>query len=265
MASRVLTARNPIRPGTPPTAPHTSAPTTASEVFSATDSTTARAIPSASRACGSRPHRCGSRSRAASTSPASSARPMTRASRTSELPPTTAQVAAETRATVAAGERRTARSATAPRATTPPAAHDGVQGSAAPVVPPQQPLDGTGGPPERGDGMPSAGIAEQQVAQKAGGGAVRVEAIGTHRLSRPWGRAATWCCTSTAERAWRYVLTQGVHALVRRDRRREFLAPGGSYPGHSGGTAPDSHRLPLLLPYMARAVHHGPQEPSTCL
>ncbi|GLX48015.1 hypothetical protein Shyhy01_09650 [Streptomyces hygroscopicus subsp. hygroscopicus] len=41
-------------------------------------------------------------------------------------------------------------------------------------------------------------------------------------------------------------------------RRREFLAPGGFYPGDSGGTAPDSHRLPLLLPYMAWAVHHAP-------
>ena len=36
--------------GTPAAAPHTSAPTTASEVFSATDSTTARAMPSASSA-----------------------------------------------------------------------------------------------------------------------------------------------------------------------------------------------------------------------
>ena len=44
MASRVLTARKPTSPGTPPSAPHTRAPTTASEVFSATDSTTARAI-----------------------------------------------------------------------------------------------------------------------------------------------------------------------------------------------------------------------------
>ncbi len=102
-------------------APHTSAPTTASEVFSATDSTTARAIPSASRACGSRPHRCGSRSRAPSMSPASRARPMACASRASEVPPTTAQVAAPVSATDATAESRTARAAKAPSATAPPA------------------------------------------------------------------------------------------------------------------------------------------------
>ncbi|MCZ0989890.1 hypothetical protein O1M54_37440 [Streptomyces diastatochromogenes] len=37
--------------------------------------------------------------------------------------------------------------------------------------------------------MPTARIAEEQVADEAGGGAVRVAAIGTHRLSRPWGQA----------------------------------------------------------------------------
>jgi bacillopeptidase F (M6 metalloprotease family) len=37
--------------------------------------------------------------------------------------------------------------------------------------------------------MPPAGIAEQQVTEEAGGGAVREDAIGTHRFSRPSGRA----------------------------------------------------------------------------
>ncbi len=63
-------------------------------------------------------------------------------------------------------------------------AHGGVHGPAAPVVPPQHPLHGSRGPPERGDRMPVAGIAEEQVAQEAGGGAVREHAIGTHGFSR---------------------------------------------------------------------------------
>lgn len=44
--------------------------------------------------------------------------------------------------------------------------------------------------------------------------------------------------------------------------------PGTNYPGHSGGTAPDFHRLPLLPSYMAPAVHHAPGRavnlPLTC-
>jgi hypothetical protein len=87
------------------------------------------------------------------------------------------------------------------------------------VVAPQHLFHGTGGTAERGDRMPAAGIAEQVVAEEAGGGAVREDAIGTHRLSRSLGRALRWYGTSNGSRAWRYVLTQGVHALVRRDRR----------------------------------------------
>ncbi len=86
IASRVLTARKPTRPGTPATAPHSRAPTTASEVFSATDSTTARASCGASSACGSRPHRFGSSRRARSTSPAVSAAAIARASRPANCP-----------------------------------------------------------------------------------------------------------------------------------------------------------------------------------
>ncbi|GHC63587.1 hypothetical protein GCM10010349_34190 [Streptomyces flavofungini] len=106
--------------------------------------------------------------------------------------------------------------------------------------------------------MPPARIAEQQVTEESGGGAVREVAIGTHGLSPPTrgGRfrdatgPSTEQGTATGGRAWRYVLTQGFRALVRRDRRREFLAPGDRFgsPGDSGGTAPDSHRLPLLPP-----------------
>jgi hypothetical protein len=36
--------------------------------------------------------------------------------------------------------------------------------------------------------MPPARIAEQQVAEEAGGGAVREDAIGTHAVSRSGGR-----------------------------------------------------------------------------
>jgi hypothetical protein len=96
-----------------------------------------------------------------------------------------------------------------------------VQGAPPAVVPPQGPLDGHGGPPEHGDRMPPAGIAEQQVAEKAGGGAVREDAIGSHGVSpRSGGVEPSYSAErATGSRAWRYVLTQGVHALVRRDRR----------------------------------------------
>ena len=144
------------------------------------------------------------------------------------------------------GARRTRRSAaraSPAAAPTAPPAHTRVQRAPAAVVPPQHALDGARGPPERGDRMPAAGIAEQQVAEEAGGGAVREDAVGTHRVQ--------------ADRARRYVRTprgsrravQGrwssnggrarhggmsslrVRALVRRDRRREFLAPGSRAPG----------------------------------
>ncbi|GAB2775775.1 hypothetical protein GCM10027073_05690 [Streptomyces chlorus] len=59
-----------------------------------------------------------------------------------------------------------------------------MQRAPTPVVLPQNPFHGSRGPPESGDRMPSAGIAEKQVAEKAGGGAVRELAIGTHGFSR---------------------------------------------------------------------------------
>ena len=60
-------------PGAPKTAAQSAGATTASTVFSATDSTTARARPFASRPDGSRPTRAGSNVRARSRSPASRA------------------------------------------------------------------------------------------------------------------------------------------------------------------------------------------------
>ena len=69
-------------------------------------------------------------------------------------------------------------------------AHGGVQGAPRPVVVPQGPFHGGGGTAEHGDRVPAARIAEEQVTEEAGGGAVREDAIGTHRLSRPGGGSA---------------------------------------------------------------------------
>ncbi|GAA3960154.1 hypothetical protein GCM10022384_11030 [Streptomyces marokkonensis] len=59
-------------------------------------------------------------------------------------------------------------------------AHGGVQRAPAPVVTPQHPFHGTGGTAERGDRVSAAWIAEEEVTEKAGGGAVREDAFGTH-------------------------------------------------------------------------------------
>ncbi|GAB2884873.1 hypothetical protein GCM10027074_61780 [Streptomyces deserti] len=67
--------------------------------------------------------------------------------------------------------------------------------------------------------MPAARITEEQVTEETGGGAVREDALGTHGLSPRKGGAGLGRGDSNGRRAWRYVLTQGVHALVRRDRR----------------------------------------------
>ncbi|GAA4553148.1 hypothetical protein GCM10023175_48410 [Pseudonocardia xishanensis] len=63
-------------------------------MFSASDSTPARAIPAASSDSGSRAHRWGIRARAAARSSASSEDASPAPSRTSEVPPSTAHVAA---------------------------------------------------------------------------------------------------------------------------------------------------------------------------
>ncbi|GGV16943.1 hypothetical protein GCM10010260_65400 [Streptomyces filipinensis] len=79
--------------------------------------------------------------------------------------------------------------------------------------------------------MPAAGIAEEQVTEKPGGGAVRVGAIGTHRLSRPWVQERAWYVSSIGSRAWRYMSSLRVSApWFDVMRRREFLAPGGFFP-----------------------------------
>ncbi|CAM5405573.1 hypothetical protein STENM36S_05936 [Streptomyces tendae] len=225
MASSVLTARKPSSPGTPATAPHTRAPTTASEVFSATDSTTALAMPSASSACGSRPHRCGSRVRAASTSPASRARPIAAASRASEVPPTTAQVAAPVSATRAAGERRTACAAAAPRATAPPA-HTAVcrapqprwsRHSTCSTAPAARPNTATGCPrrgsprrrsPRRPAAAPYAktrparmGSAGHRVGEAPGTGCRAVAAAG-HRVVSSLRVSTPWFEESGGESSW---------------------------------------------------------------
>ena len=75
-------------------APHMSVPVTASEVFSASDSTVARAIPSASSASGSREHSHGTSSRAASISPAESRSAIRSPVRRRVVPPSDAHVVA---------------------------------------------------------------------------------------------------------------------------------------------------------------------------
>ena len=209
-------------PGTPPTAPHTRAPTTASEVFSATDSTTARAIPSASSACGSRPHRCGSRARAAvdvAAPPGPARWPGPRGpAKCRRPPPRWRRRSARRRRR---GDVRTARAATRGRARwrhrrTQRCAARPSRGGRATAPVPRQPA----ARPNAATGCPRRGSPSEQVAEKSGGGAVREDAIGTHRTQptavtdRRTGAGAR--CGS---RAWRCVLTQGVHALVRRDRR----------------------------------------------
>ncbi|GAA3106365.1 hypothetical protein GCM10017687_17660 [Streptomyces echinatus] len=79
------------------------------------------------------------------------------------------------------------------------------------MVAPQGAFHGSGRPAENGDRMPAAGIAEEQVTENAGGGTVRVCAIGTHRLSRPWAQERSWYW-SFGSRAWRSVSSLRVSA-----------------------------------------------------
>src|SRR5699024_1840389 len=87
MASSVLTARWANRPGTPATAPQRRGATTASAVFSATDSTTARDTSTVSNALVSRPTRDLSRRRAPGRSSCSNSTRTAAASRSRERPP----------------------------------------------------------------------------------------------------------------------------------------------------------------------------------
>src|ERR1700744_5047253 len=93
-------------PGRPATAPQTSGATVASLVFSATDSTTARAISLGPSCAGSRPQRPGSRDLAATRSPSSSAALILPAVERSERAPVTVQTAAAAAIPRASGGRR---------------------------------------------------------------------------------------------------------------------------------------------------------------
>src|SRR5436190_20063307 len=107
MASIVFSARYaPAAPGPAATAHHTGA-TTASTVFSASDSITAAANPDASRSLGSRPTRVGTNARARSRSDATSA------SRTPTAARRNARPAAAPATTTAVGSAPPAASPTA--------------------------------------------------------------------------------------------------------------------------------------------------------
>ena len=163
IASRVFTARYPSRPGTPATAPHSSGATTASEVFSATDSRAARARPSASRADGSRPQSDGSRRRAAPRSPAASSPASAEPSPASDRPPSTAHVAHAV--TSARRDRRPPGRALGQRAAEhrAPDEHAGVRGTAGARVRPPGPFEPRRPGPEHGDRVAAARVAQQRV------------------------------------------------------------------------------------------------------
>src|ERR1039457_1889085 len=121
MASRVFTARYPSRPGRPHAAPQRSGATTASDVFSASDSTVARASSATPRSRASRPHRAGKRRRAPSRSPASIARATPDASVARVVPPSTVQVATVATVARAAGLLSATRCTANPATATEPA------------------------------------------------------------------------------------------------------------------------------------------------
>nr|BBJ54662.1 hypothetical protein SAVMC3_72910 [Streptomyces avermitilis] len=148
---------------------------------------------------------------------------------------------------------------------------DGVQRAPPAVVPPQHPLHDARGPPERGDRMPAAGIAQEQVADEPGGGAVREDAIGTHGVSPPSGEERPRA-ERTGEQDPQRAAAHGDMSSLRvstpwfdETGGESSWLPGTYFPGDSGGTAPDSHRLPLLPPYLAPAVHHGSRTPVNLL
>ncbi len=111
-------------PAGPSSAPQKSGATTASEVFSATDSMVARAMPFSSSCDGSRPTRCVTCTRAAARSPSRSWPSRVRASRPRERPPRTTHVAPAVTVAHSQGRERVARSAAAPSATADPTSTD---------------------------------------------------------------------------------------------------------------------------------------------
>ncbi len=263
MASSVLTARKPTSPGTLPTAPHTSAPTTASEVFSATDSTTARAIPSASSACGSRPHRRGSRARAASTSPASRARPTARASRASEVPRRPSRWWRRSgrrrrRQTGVRPRRRGPRARRRPPRTGRCAARPTRGGPATAPVPRRR-------RPARKRRPDALGADRRRGGHRGGRRRRRTRSGDRHPPAQPTaGRGRIRLLN--LERQPRMAICPHSGCPRPGSTRSAARVPGsrGFLPGDSGGTAPDSHRLPLLPPYWPRQSTTAPEHPSTC-
>lgn len=133
-----------------------------------------------------------------------------------------------------------------------PGAHGGVQRAPPAVVAPQHSLDGARGPPERGDRMPAARIAEQEVTEESGGAAVREDALGSHGQPAATANGTLVLVLGGSTRNWQPRMAICPHSGCPRPgwKRPAARVPGsrGSLPGDSGGTAPDSHRLPLLLP-----------------
>ncbi len=189
---------------------------------------------------------------------------MAPASRASEVPPTTAQVAAAVSATEAAGERRTAREAASPRAAAPPA-HTAVCSAPHPrwsrhstrsTAPAARPNAATGCPrrgsprrrsPRRPAAAPYAKTRSARTAQPAVGRGRRRRRVSLVSLERQPRMAI------------------GPHSGCPRpgSKSTAVRVPGsrGSLPGHSGGTAPDSHRASSPAAALAPAVHHAPRTP----
>ena len=153
----------PAAPGTPPTAPHSSGATCASEVFSATDSSAARASPRRPATAGSRPHSDGSRRRAPSTSSrVQTDRPCRR-----RCGPATCRPARRTspRPSIAADparpRRAAARSTRDPRAAERAEQHTGVRDAGDPVVGVGEPFQAARRRAEQRHRMTAPRVAEQ--------------------------------------------------------------------------------------------------------
>ncbi|GAA2602614.1 hypothetical protein GCM10010424_62040 [Streptomyces lienomycini] len=113
-----------------------------------------------------------------------------------------------------------------------------------PVVPPQHLFHGTRGTAERGDRVSAAWIAEEEVTEKTGGGAVREDASGTHgSTGRGKGESKRVADEPGTAAAHGDMSSLRVSAPWFEEHGGESSwLPGILTPGHSGGTAPDSHR-----------------------
>ena len=155
------------RPPARAIAPQTSAPTTASLVFSATDSTAARQSCASSRPAGSRPHSDGSTARAPSRSPSSTHVASRRASPASERPPSAAQVTAASAAPRPAPPRAAARAQQLAGRAGGQHQPGRVQRTAQPRRPVRRALDRERDVPEPRDRMPAPRVAEEHVGRVA--------------------------------------------------------------------------------------------------